>query len=405
MSERCVVVGAGVAAFGFANAIREVGYQGRVTMIGAEPVMPYERPPLSKQFLTGQKQVDELFFRPLAFYQERSIELVLGDPVQVIDLDAREVRLASGRREGFDQLVLATGATPIRPPIPGVELPGVFVLRSLADANALREALVQAERVLVIGGGFIGCEVAASARQLGKAVTLVEVLPVLLGRVLGEVVGQAITRVHERRGVRLRLGRRVMALEGRERIERAVLDDGEIIPCDLVVLGVGVRPVIPEVSGDLRFEDGVVVDERCAASAPGVWAAGDVARWRHPRLGQWIRVEHYDNALAQGAAVAKAVAGVPESYAPVPSFWSDQYDLTIQQYGYPVEWEDVVIRGDLEEPAFTAFYLRAGRIVGAVVVRRPREMRPARRLVEAMAEVDRAILADLSIDLRTLLER
>ncbi len=405
MSERCVVVGAGVAAFGFANAIREVGYQGRVTMIGAEPVMPYERPPLSKQFLAGQKQVDELFFRPLSFYQERSIELVLGDPVQVIDLDAREVRLASGRREGFDQLVLATGAAPIRPPIPGVELPGVFVLRSLGDANALREALAQAERVLVIGGGFIGCEVAASARQLGKAVTLVEVLPVLLGRVLGEVVGQAITRVHERRGVRLRLGRRVMALEGRERIERAVLDNGEIIPCDLVVLGVGVRPVIPEVSGDLRFEDGVVVDETCAARAPGVWAAGDVARWRHPRLGQWIRVEHYDNALAQGAAVAKAVAGEPEPYAPVPSFWSDQYDLTIQQYGYPVEWEDVVIRGDLEEPAFTAFYLRAGRIVGAVVVRRPREMRPARRLVEAMAEVDRAILADLSIDLRTLLER
>ncbi|MCX7622887.1 MAG: FAD-dependent oxidoreductase, partial [Thermomicrobium sp.] len=247
-----------------------------------------------------------------------------------------------------------------------------------------------------------GCEVAASARTLGKQVALVETLPVLLGRALGEELGRAITRVHERKGVALHLGRRVTGIEGRERAERVVLDDGTTLPCDLVVVGIGVRPALPEIVGELRIDDGVVVDATCAASVPGVWAAGDVARWWHPTIERYIRVEHFDNALAQGEAVAKAVAGKPEPYAPVPSFWSDQYDLTIQQYGYPVEWDEVVVRGDLDEPAFTAFYLREGRIYGAVVVRRPRELRPARRLVEACAQVDRALLADPNIDLRTL---
>ncbi|MDW8061047.1 MAG: FAD-dependent oxidoreductase [Thermomicrobium sp.] len=402
MVETCIVVGAGVAAFGFANAVREAGYTGRVIVFGAEPVPPYERPPLSKQYLIGKKDEQDLLFRPHAFYAERDIELALGTVVEEIDLRRRCVRTADGREHGFDQLVLATGPIPNRLPVPGSELPGVHVLRSLEDARRLREALAAAERVVVVGGGFIGCEVAASARTLGKQVALVETLPVLLGRALGEELGRAITRVHERKGVALHLGRRVTGIEGRERAERVVLDDGTTLPCDLVVVGIGVRPALPEIVGELRIDDGVVVDATCAASVPGVWAAGDVARWWHPTIERYIRVEHFDNALAQGEAVAKAVAGKPEPYAPVPSFWSDQYDLTIQQYGYPVEWDEVVVRGDLDEPAFTAFYLREGRIYGAVVVRRPRELRPARRLVEACAQVDRALLADPNIDLRTL---
>ncbi|MCS7051721.1 MAG: FAD-dependent oxidoreductase, partial [Thermomicrobium sp.] len=303
---------------------------------------------------------------------------------------------------GFDHLVLATGATPNQLVVPGADLPGVQVLRSIADARMLRAALRTAERVLVIGGGFIGCEVAASARVLGKAVAIVEPLPVLLARALGETIGRAITRVHERRGVELHLGRRVVAVEGQERVHRVVLDDGTVVDCDLVVVGIGVRPALPVIEGALQLEDGVVVDETCAASVPGVWAAGDVARWWHPTLQRSVRIEHYDNALAQGATVARAVAGRPEVYAPVPSFWSDQYDLTIQQYGYPVEWDEVVVRGDLEAAAFTAFYLVGGRVYGAVIVGRPREARPARRLVEALAQVDRAALADPAVDLRTL---
>jgi len=401
--ETCVVVGAGVAAFGFANAIREVGYRGQVVLLGAEPVLPYERPPLSKQYLLGKKEEADLPFRPREFYVERDIALRLGDPVEEVDLVRRVVRTADGSAFAFDKLVLATGATPNRLSVPGAELDGVHVLRSLADARRVRAALAAAERVVVVGGGFIGCEVAASARTLGKEVALVEPLTVLLARALGEEIGRAITAVHERRGVRLFLGRRVVAIEGRGRVERVVLDDGSVLPCDLVVVGIGVRPALPEVVGDLRVEDGVVLDATCAASVPGVWAAGDAARWWHPTIGRHIRVEHFDNALEQGAAVAKAVAGQPEPYAPVPSFWSDQYDLTIQQYGYPVEWDEVVVRGDLAEPAFTAFYLKDGRVYAAVIVRRPREMRPARRLVEALAQVDRELLADPAVDLRQLL--
>ncbi|WP_448576331.1 NAD(P)/FAD-dependent oxidoreductase [Thermomicrobium sp.] len=402
MVEHCLVVGAGAAAFGFANAIREVGYQGRVTVVGAEPVPPYERPPLSKQYLLGKKEESELLFRPVAFYEERSIELVLGDAVEEIDLERRVACTRAGREIGFDQLVLATGALPNRLAVPGAELPGVFVLRSLEDARGVRAALSSAQRVVVIGGGFIGCEVAASARTVGKQVALVEPLPVLLARALGETVGAAITRVHERAGVQLYLGRKVIALEGRERVERVLLDDGTSLPAEIVVVGIGVRPAVPAIRGELAMDDGVVVDATCAASAPGVWAAGDVARWWHPVIERSIRVEHFDNALAQGACVAKGVAGHPEAYAPVPSFWSDQYDLTIQQYGYPIEWDDLVVRGDLDAPAFTAFYLKAGRVCGAVIVKRPREMRPARRLVEAMARVDRALLADEGVDLRSL---
>uniref|UniRef100_A0A7C5RTY3 Reductase n=1 Tax=Thermomicrobium roseum TaxID=500 RepID=A0A7C5RTY3_THERO len=403
MTETCLVVGAGVAAFGFANAIREAGYQGRVILVGAEEFLPYDRPPLSKQYLLGKKDESDLPFRPRSFYEERGIELVLGEVIEAVDLVQRVARAASGRTYGFDQLVFATGAVPNRLPVPGAQLPGVYLLRSLADARAVRAALDRVEQVVVIGGGFIGCEVAASARMREKEVTLVEPLPVLLGRALGEVIGQAIARVHERRGVRLYLGRRVVQLEGSGRVERALLDDGTVIPCELVVVGIGVHPVLPAIEGNLDVQDGVVVDATLAASAPGVWAAGDVARWWHPTIQRHIRVEHYDNALAQGAIVAKAIAGAPEPYAPVPSFWSDQYEFTIQQYGYPVEWDEVVVRGDLDQPAFTAFYLVGGRIVGAVIVGRPREMRPARRLVEAQAQVDRALLADSTVDLRQLL--
>lgn len=404
MRETCVVVGAGVAAFGFANAIREAGYTGRVLLFGAEPVPPYDRPPLSKQYLVGKRDEDALLFRPATFYAERDIELRLGSSVEEIDLGRRVVRTADGAEQGFDQLVLATGATPNRLPVPGADLGGVYLLRSLADARALRAALQAAQRVVVIGGGFIGCEVAASARQLGRVVHVVETLPVLLGRALGEEIGAAITRLHERQGVALALGRRVTALEGRQRVERVVLDDGTVLPCDVVVVGIGVRPTLPAiVGGELRIDDGVVVDETCATPVPGVWAAGDVARWWHPRIERFIRVEHYENALAQGEAVAKGVAGHPEPYAPVPSFWSDQYDVTIQQYGYPVEWDDVVVRGDLDELSFTAFYLKAGRVYAAVIVRRPKDVRPARRLVETLAQVDRAALADAAVDLRQLL--
>lgn len=402
MVEHCLVVGAGAAAFGFASAIREAGYQGRVTVVGAEPVPLYERPPLSKQYLLGKKAESEILFRPVAFYEERSIELVLGDPVEEIDLERRVARTRAAREIGFDQLVLATGAVPNRLPVPGAELPGVFVLRSLEDARGVRAALSSAQRVVVIGGGFIGCEVAASARTLGKQVALVETLPVLLGRALGETIGAAITRVHERAGVELHLGRTVIALEGRERVERVLLDDGTSLPAETVIVGIGVRPAVPAIRGELTIEDGVVVDATCAASVPGVWAAGDVARWWHPVIERSIRVEHFDNALAQGACVAKGVAGRPETYAPVPSFWSDQYDLTIQQYGYPIEWDELVVRGDLDAPSFTAFYIKDGRVCGAVIVKRPREMRPARRLVEAMARVDRALLADERVDLRSL---
>lgn len=398
-----VLLGAGVAGHFAADALRQAGFDGQVLLIGAEPVRPYDRPALSKGILQGTKEPQAIVFQPEEFYREREIDLLLGRAAVAFDPAARRVVLDSGESVSYDRLLITTGANPIRPRLPGIDLPGVHVLRSLADAEALRAGLLAAERVLVIGAGFIGSEVAASARALGREVILLDLLPAPMSRVLGPELAAVYADLHRAHGVDLRMGRGVAQLRGRDRVEEAVLDDGTRLDCDLVVLGVGVRPAVDlATAAGLAVDDGILVDEHCATSAPGVYAAGDVATWWHPALGRRIRVEHFDNAGEQGAAAGRAMAGQPEPYAPVPSFWTDQYDTTLQYYGYPVPWDQVVLRGDAAAFSVTAFYLAEGRIVAAAMLNRPKEHRSARRLVAAGAAVDPAVLANPDTDLRAL---
>ena len=401
--QRCVILGAGVGGHFAVQALREAGYDGEVTLVGAEGVRPYDRPPLSKAFLQGAKTADGLFFKPPEFYRELDVELRLEAPVERVDIESHRLVLSGGGSMPFDTLLIVTGASPIRLRQPGFDLPGVRYLRSLADAEALRADLQRAGRVLVVGAGFIGSEVTASARALGREVTLVDLLEAPMVRAIGDELGRRYAELHRSHGVDLRLGASVVELRGDGHVEEAVLADGESLACDLVVVGVGVRPETSVVAGTpVAVGRGILVDEHGATNVPGVYAAGDVAEWVHPALGRRLLVEHFDNAGMQAASAARAVAGQPESYAPVPSFWSDQYDTTLQYYGYPIPWDAVVLRGDLDGFPVTAFYLAEGRVIAAAMVNRPREHRAARRLIAAGAAVDPAALADPATDLRAL---
>ncbi len=398
-----LILGGGLAGHAAAETLRALGFDGRVVLVAAEPEPPYERPPLSKGFLQGKTPLERVFLATPERYAQIDVDLLLATRAVAVDLAARRVALSSGEALGFDKLLIATGATPVRLDLPGFDLPGVHTLRTLADARAIRADLERAERVLVVGAGFIGAEVAASARLLGKAVTLVDVLDAPLAAALGERIGRIYARIHARHGVDLRMGTRVVALRGSGRVEEAVLAGGERIACQAVVVGVGVRPEVSLFAeAGLALDNGIAVDERCRTSAPGVYAAGDVASWWHPALQRRIRVEHFDNAALQGAAAAREMLGQGAPYAPVPYFWSDQYDVNLQFAGYTGPYEASVERGDPEAPALTVFYLSGGLVRAAVTVNRPRDLRPARKLIEAGARLDPAALGDEAVDLRAL---
>jgi 3-phenylpropionate/trans-cinnamate dioxygenase ferredoxin reductase subunit len=399
-----VIVGAGLAGHSAALTLRLTGFDGHLVLIGNEPDRPYERPPLSKAFLQGKKPRDELFFQSEADYADHEIELLLGRTVTNIDTGDRHVALDDGTSLPFDKLLLATGASPIRLRQPGFDLPGVHYLRTIKDSKILGCALQDGgRRVLVVGAGFIGSEVAASARMLGNQVTLVDLLDAPLAGALGDTVGSLFAEIHRRHGVELRMGAKVVELRGDDQVEEAVFEDGSRIPCDVVAIGVGVRPNDELARGaGLTVENGIIVDEHCETSVPGIYAAGDVANWLHPDIGERLRVEHYDNAAMQGAAAARSMLGQTDVYAPLPYVWSDQYDVNLQYVGFPTEWHDIVVRGDVTAPEATIFFMRDGLVHAAATINRPRELRSARRLCESRALIDPAVLADPETDLRAL---
>lgn len=383
------VVGASLAGLRGVEALRRDGYAGRITLVGAERHLPYDRPPLSKQILAGTLEPAEIALRrdPL---EELELDLRLGVRAAGLDLEARELLLEGGERLAFDGLLIASGAAPRR--LPGLaELAGLYVLRSLDDALALRGELAKGPRVVVVGAGFIGSEVAATCRGRGLAVTLVEALAAPLAHALGPAVGAVCAGLHRDHGVDLRCGVGVAAVEGSGRVERVALSDGSRIEADLVVVGIGVVPEVGWLAGSgLALGDGVLCDATCAASAPGVSAAGDVARWTNPLFGEAMRVEHWTNAVEQGEAAARRLLRGPEeapAYAPVPYVWSDQYDRKIQIAGrLGLGGEMRVVEGSLQERRFVALYGRAGRLTGAVAFNRPAALiRHKRRIAEAVS--------------------
>ncbi|MFF3990751.1 NAD(P)/FAD-dependent oxidoreductase [Streptomyces sp. NPDC001797] len=382
---RIVVVGASAAGLTTAETLRRRGWNGELTLIGDESRPPYDRPPLSKQILTGTWEPDRATLRTLRDLDRLKADLRLGQRAQALDVPGRQVRLEGGERIGFDALVVATGVAPRR--LPDSDLAGVHVLRTLDDALALRAALLAGPRVVVVGAGFLGTEVAAAARAMGLEVTVVEPEPVPVRRPFGDRVGEFVADLHRDHGTRLRCGVGVRGLHGAGgRVTEVELGDGTTLPADAVVLALGSTPATGWMSGSgLRLRDGVECDALCEA-APGVYAVGDVASWYNPHFGTRMRLEHRMNATEQAMAVAGNLLGDATPYAPVPYFWTDQYDTRIQAYGiFPPDAEMRIAYGEPSDGHFAAAYGHHGRVVGVLGWNAPRQVRMLRRLV-----VDRA---------------
>lgn len=390
-----VIVGAGLAGAKAAETLRAEGFDGRVLLVGEEPVRPYERPPLSKEYLRGEKGFEHAAVHSAGFYEAQGIELRTSSPVSRIDPAARGVELASGERLSYEKLLLATGARERRLPVPGADLAGVHYLRTVGDSDSLREALSTAQRVVVVGGGWIGAEVAASARQMGAQVALVELSSVPLEGVLGQEVGAVYRDLHAEHGVELHLGVGVESLSGSSRAEEVRLADGTILPADLVVVGVGVTPrtELAEAAG-IEVRDGIVTDEYLATSAPGVYAVGDVAAVSYPRYGAHVRLEHWSAALNQGPAAARNMLGQAIPYDEVPYFYSDQYDLGMEYRGWAPAFDRVVLRGDVGGRTFIAFWLHDGAPVAAMNANIWDAGDAIEALLRSGARPDPALLAD-----------
>jgi 3-phenylpropionate/trans-cinnamate dioxygenase ferredoxin reductase component len=368
-SETHIIVGASLAGAKAAETLREEGFDGRVVLIGDEDERPYERPPLSKDYLRGEAEREKLYVHPGGFYADRDIDLRLGRRVTSVDSVSHEVEIDDGSRIRYDRLLLATGAEPRRLRIPGGDLGGVLYLRSVHDSDALRTRLAAVGSLVVVGAGWIGSEVAASARQKGLEVTVVDPLGVPLERVLGSEVGAVYGQLHTDHGVRMLMGTGVEAFEGNGRVERVRTSDGRLLDCDLVVVGVGVTPRTELASSSgITVDDGVAVDTYLKTSADDVFAAGDCASAHHPLYDERIRVEHWANALNQGPAAARNMLGKREPYERLPYFFSDQYDLGMEYSGFAREWERVVFRGDVAAPEFIAFWMAGDRVVAGMNV-------------------------------------
>jgi NADPH-dependent 2,4-dienoyl-CoA reductase/sulfur reductase-like enzyme len=387
-----VVAGASLAGLRAAETLRREGFDGRIVALSAERHLPYDRPPLSKELLAGEREPDDVVLRHQGV-DDLDVDWRLGARATGLDLASREVALDDGTRVAFDGLVVATGARPRE--LPGQpRLPGVFTLRTLDDALALRTALEGGPRVVVIGAGFIGAEVAATCRGRGLDVTVLEALPQPMVRGLGPELGAVIAAVHRDHGVDLRCGVQVAGIEGGGRVERVRLGDGSAVPADVVVVGVGVVPETAWLDGSgLTLGDGVVCDETCLA-APGVVAAGDVARWPNPLFGRTMRLEHWTNATEQGVhAARRLLAGdAGTAFAPVPFVWSDQYDRKIQAVGIVSAGAEVhVAHGTLADRQFVALFGEQGRLVGALGCNRPRQVMRYRRMIAEGASWDDAL--------------
>jgi 3-phenylpropionate/trans-cinnamate dioxygenase ferredoxin reductase component len=398
------VVGAGLAGASAVGALRDGGYDGPLVLIGSEPDPPYERPPLSKEFLRGEAPIDEAWVRPRGWYADRGIDARWGTQAVQLDVGDRAVILAGGDRLVFSQLVVATGSRNRRIDAPGADLPGVFDLRRIGDADRIRDAARGGARALCVGMGFIGAEVAASLRSLGCEVTVVEVFETALFRVLGSEIGRAVEAIHRDHGVTLRFHDTVAAFEGDGRLERVITGSGASIEADLAVVGVGTEPAVELLAGTgLDDAGGVPVGPTLETEIPGVFAIGDVARHDHPAFGP-IRVEHYDNAIKMGTHVAAALMGEPAVFDDPHWFWSDQYDSQIQMAGFAPTWDRMIVRGSIADRSFCAFLLDdRGTLRGAVSLDHKRDVRRSLEPIRRQARPDPAALEDPAVDVRSLI--
>jgi 3-phenylpropionate/trans-cinnamate dioxygenase ferredoxin reductase subunit len=405
VSDTVIIVGAGQAAAQAIITLRQGGFGGEIVLIGEEPFLPYQRPPLSKKFLAGEMELERLLLRPGHFYAEHRIDVRLGTRVEAIDRERRSVRVAGGDLR-YGRLLLATGSQVRRLPVPGDDVPGVHYLRTIEDVRGIRAQFRPGRRLVVAGGGYIGLEVAAVAVTAGLQVTVVEIADRLMARVVGEPVSAFYLEAHRQAGVEVLLGTGVSGI-------RALPDGGCEVACttgtrlaaDIVVVGIGILPATAlAADAGLACNDGIVVDEFCRTEDPHIYAAGDCTNHPNPLLGRRLRLESVHNATEQGKTAALHILGKPVPYADVPWFWSDQYDLKLQMTGIAERYTDIVIRGDPARRAFAAFYLDGNRIVAVHAVNSPREFMLSKKLIAQGARLDPRAIADVGIPFKTLAE-
>ena len=397
-----VVAGNGQAGFQAAVSLRKEGYQGPVVLVGEEPGLPYQRPPLTKEYMTGNGGAETVRLRPEPFYEKQGIELVAGERVERVERGERRAELSSGRALGYEHLVLALGSRPRALRVPGADLDGVHLLRTLADAELLRARLAGAREVVVVGGGFIGLELAAAAAKRGAGVTVVEALDRTMARVVSPEMSHHFTGLHEAAGTTVLLRTGVEAIEGTGgRVTGLELSDGSSLPADLVVVGVGVVPnTAPAEQAGLEIDDGVVVDELLATSDPAISAIGDCAAYPSRHAGARVRLESVQNATDHGRCVAARISGRPEPYTSVPWFWTDQHGRKLQIAGLTPAAEETVVRGDPGEGAFSVLCFRGGRLTGVESVNRMADHMAARRLLAAACELTPEQAAHPDFDLK-----
>ncbi len=400
---RVVIVGAGQAGAQAAFSLRQWGFGGSIVLVGDEPFLPYERPPLSKDVLKRTLEEDRLFFKTSAWYSENRVDLRTGVRVTGVDRERRVGSFDDGSTEAWDALVLATGSRPRPLPVPGASLAGVFELRTIADTRRISAAMHPGARMVVVGAGYIGLEVAAVARSLGLEVTVLEAMDRVLARVAGPVVSGFFEREHRSHGVDLRCGARLQGFAGEGALRAAVLADGTRIPCELAVVGVGIVPCdeLARACG-LACDDGIVVDRDARTSDPAVFAAGDCTRRPLVHYGRNGRLESVHNAIEQGKIVAAAILGRDRPVEDVPWFWSDQYDLKLQIAGLSHGYDRIVVRGNPDDRKFAAFYFRDGALLAVDAVGSPMEFMASRQLIARAARPDPAALADPGVSMKDI---
>ena len=401
MSDAIVVVGAGQAAAQFVDSLRREGFSGPLTLVGDEPFLPYQRPPLSKKFLAGELELERLFIKPAAYYQQARVDMRTAMRVTAIDRGRKRVTLADGSHLEYAKLVLTTGSRVRRIKAPGSELAGVQYLRGIEDVQRLRAGAQAGKRVVVIGGGYIGLEVAATCRQLGADVTVIEALDRVMNRVVAPVVSQFFATQHQSHGVKILCGTGVQAFAGTAQVEAVVLADGTRVPADLAVVGIGILPVT-DIAMDcgLVCDNGIAADAHCRTSDPDIFSVGDCASFPSARYGRRLRLESVDNAFEHAKTAAASVVGKTVEHDKVPWFWSDQFDLKLLIVGLAEGHDQVLVRGDPGTKSFSVCYLKGGELIALDAINHAKDYMAARKLIAERVRPDAAKLADPAIALK-----
>jgi 3-phenylpropionate/trans-cinnamate dioxygenase ferredoxin reductase subunit len=403
MTDTIVIAGAGHAAGQVVATLKQQMFAGRIVLIGDEPQLPYQRPPLSKKFLAGELAAERLHFKPASFYEDPRIDVHLSTRIVRIDRTAHAVQTADGKDIAYDKLVLATGSRVRKLASPGSDLPGVYYLRSIADVDAMRSDITSRKRLVVVGAGYIGLEVAAVCRQLGLDVTVVEMEDRVMSRAVSPHVSDFYQLEHTNHGVRLLLGTSLAAFNGKRRVKGVITDRDQKISADFVVVGIGIVPNTDLAeAANLEVNDGIVVDGQCRTTDPDIYAIGDCTSHPNPIYGRRLRLESVHNALEQAKTAANNICGIETHYAQVPWFWSDQYDLKLQIAGLSLGYDQVVLRGDPASRSFACVYMKNGVLIAVDAINSPRDFMQSKELIANRAVIDPQQLADADVALRDL---